>query len=252
MKLVTYNIRFDGGLDGNNNFCYRQPLILKKITEENPDIICFQEVLEHVADWLKENLTEYVVVGCGREADLGGEQMTVAYKRSNFNMMRMETYWMSETPYVPGSRHKEQSMCPRTCTELVLFEKESGKIFRVINTHLDHEGAAARIRGLEQILKKLDEENFFPGVPVVVAGDFNVEPDGEELQVILNAPGFVDATEGIGATWHDFMRQPDCKQIDYVFIRGEICCEGVEKWTDEDNGVYLSDHFPVSCILKLK
>ena len=35
------------------------PLILEKIRQEKPDIIGFQEVLPHVAAWLKENLTEY-------------------------------------------------------------------------------------------------------------------------------------------------------------------------------------------------
>ena len=32
------------------------PLILEKIRQEKPDIIGFQEVLPHVAAWLKENL----------------------------------------------------------------------------------------------------------------------------------------------------------------------------------------------------
>lgn len=252
MKLVTFNIRCDCGADGENNFCYRKPLILKKIEKEKPDIICFQEVMEHVADWLKENLTDYVVAGCGREADLSGEQMTVAFQRDRFNLMKMDTYWMSETPYVPGSRYPEQSPCPRTCTEMVLLEKASGQVFRVINTHLDHVGVLARKRGLEQILKKLEEEPFFPEVPVIITGDFNAEPDGEEIRVIAEHPGFTDITEGIGTTWHDYMRRPDYGQIDYIFAKGAISCEKVEKWTDEENGVYLSDHFPVSAILKLE
>ena len=61
MKLVTFNIRCDFGQDGENNFEYRKDLILKKIAQEKPDMICFQEVLPHIAKWLKENLTEYYV-----------------------------------------------------------------------------------------------------------------------------------------------------------------------------------------------
>ena len=67
MKFVTFNIRCDFGQDGANNFIYRRPLILEKIRQEKPDIIGFQEVLPHVAAWLKENLTEYYIAGCGRE-----------------------------------------------------------------------------------------------------------------------------------------------------------------------------------------
>ena len=51
------------------------PLILEKIRQEKPDIIGFQEVLPHVAAWLKENLTEYYIAGCGREKDLTGEKL---------------------------------------------------------------------------------------------------------------------------------------------------------------------------------
>ena len=71
MKLVTFNIRCDFGQDGENNFEYRKDLILKKIAQEKPDMICFQEVLPHIAKWLKENLTEYYVIGCGRSRELG-------------------------------------------------------------------------------------------------------------------------------------------------------------------------------------
>ena len=75
MKFVTFNIRCDFGQDGANNFIYRRPLILEKIRQEKPDIIGFQEVLPHVAAWLKENLTEYYIAGCGREKDLTGEKL---------------------------------------------------------------------------------------------------------------------------------------------------------------------------------
>lgn len=54
MKYVTFNIRCDYGEDGDNNFVYRKPLILEKISQEKPDIIGFQEVRPHVAVWLRK------------------------------------------------------------------------------------------------------------------------------------------------------------------------------------------------------
>lgn len=111
MKFVTFNIRCDFGQDGANNFIYRRPLILEKIRQEKPDIIGFQEVLPHVAAWLKENLTEYYIAGCGREKDLTGEAMIIAYRKERFQSVSLETFWLSPTPYVPGSRYPVQSMC---------------------------------------------------------------------------------------------------------------------------------------------
>ena len=62
MKVVTYNIRGDLGVDGKNDFCFRKPLILEKLAKEKPDIVGFQEVLPHVAAWMREALPEYDVV----------------------------------------------------------------------------------------------------------------------------------------------------------------------------------------------
>ena len=45
MKVVTFNIRCDYGQDGLNEFANRKELILRKINQEKPDIIGFQEVL---------------------------------------------------------------------------------------------------------------------------------------------------------------------------------------------------------------
>ena len=118
LKLVTFNIRCDYDQDGANSFRFRKPVILKKLAEEKPDVICFQEVLPHVAAWLKENLTEYTVIGCGRSETLEDEQMTVAFRTKRLNLINMETFWLSPTPYVPASRYEEQSICPRVCTEV--------------------------------------------------------------------------------------------------------------------------------------
>ena len=93
---------------------------------------------------------------------------------------------------------------------------------------------------------------MFPEAPVVLCGDFNAWPDGEEIKVFDNFPGYTNATEGIGITFHGYMRtsHPEC--IDYIFLRGPISSSHVEKWTDEENGVFLSDHYPVCAELTLE
>ena len=248
MKLVTFNIRYDCGTDGINNFSCRKPFILETITREQPDVIGFQEVLPHVALWLKENLTDYYVVGCPRCEDLTGEQVCIAFRPDKFNLMKMDTFWLSPTPYVPGSRYPEQSICPRTCTEVVLQELESGKVFRMVNTHLDHEGSLARLLGAKQILAHLEQAKFFPNVPTVLVGDMNAEPDSPEMQLLSSH--FRNVTDGIGITFHNFNRDGQCT-IDYIFIRGAMECGSVVKWNESREGVYLSDHYPIACELTL-
>ncbi len=256
MKCVTFNIRCDWGQDGNNCFEYRKPLILEKINREQPDIICFQEVLPHIAVWLKKNLTDYYVVGCGRGKTLDSEQMTIAYRKDHMNLIHMETWWLSKTPNVPGSRYEEQSDYPRTATEAVFQDMETEKVFRVVNTHLDHEGQGARRQGLMQIVKKLAEEVVWADVPTVLVGDFNAEPDSEEMAVLLENRDFVNATNDIGVTYHGYHGEESAypgdgvtSSIDYIFLKGNWVCEAVEKWKDHKEGVYLSDHYPVCAII---
>ena len=207
MKLVTFNIRCDFGQDGENNFEYRKDLILKKIAQEKPDMICFQEVLPHIAKWLKENLTEYYVIGCGRSPELRDEQVSIAYRKDRLNLMEMQSYWLSETPYVPASRYAEQSICPRICNEALFEDLETGKVFRIVNTHLDHIGAQARILGLRQILEKLKTEKLYPDAATMITGDFNAEPQDPEFEILKEYPEYTNVTEHIGITYHGFTEE---------------------------------------------
>lgn len=252
VKIVTFNIRGDFGVDGANNFCCRKPLIQRKLRAEMPDIIGFQEVMPHVAAWLREILPEYCVVGCGRSQRLDGEQMTVAFRQDRYQLIEMRTFWLSPTPWTPGSRYAVQSHCPRTATELLLMEAATGRVFRVMNTHLDHEGAPARLLGLQQILTHLAESRLFPDAPVILMGDFNAAPDSEELQLLASHPDYANAAADVGVTFHAFGQAEAACCIDYIFLKGAAVCTAAETWTDQDGGVYLSDHYPVCAQVQLE
>lgn len=254
LKIVTFNIRCDYGQDGKNGFSFRKDLIRRKIEKENPEVICFQEVLPHVAEWLRTELAQYYAVGCGREAALDGEQMTVLFRKERFSLIHMDTYWLSPEPYRPGSRYAEQSNCPRTCTEVVLYDLEAKRALRVINTHLDHLYSEARRLGLLQILKRIEEEKFLPELPVILAGDFNADPGDPELEP-MNAPEIKDLTGETGITFHGFFLGEKPQKIDYIYLVGEqtrkqLSWIRTEKWEDHEGELWLSDHYPVCTCLE--
>ena len=248
MKIVSFNIRCDFDQDGVNSFRFRRELIEEKIRQENPDVICFQEVLPHVAVWLKEALAGYYVIGCGRDEHLKDEQEAVAFRRDSLNLIAMDTFWLSDRPYEPGSRYVCQSICPRVCTGAVFeYVGEPGKefLFRLYNVHLDHLGTEARRLGLRQILDKADHEPLFPGIPVILAGDFNAEPDSPELQIMKDRADFRNVTEGIGVTYHGFEPEDEPERIDYIFADRSLVCSRVARWEDRRGEVWLSDHYPI-------
>ena len=125
MKVVTFNIRCDYNQDEENSFQYRKALITRKLRKEKPDVIGFQEVLPHVAGWFKNEFEEYYIVGYGRDAKLENEQMSIGFDKNKFQLISMDTFWMSLTPDVPGSRYEIQSFCPRTCIKESIYETMS-------------------------------------------------------------------------------------------------------------------------------
>ena len=256
MKLVTFNIRCDYNQDGINNFEFRKPYILAKIHKESPDIICFQEVLPHVADWLKVNLTEYYIIGCGRDEELKNEQMSIAYKRTRYNLIKLEVFWLSDTPNIPGSRYTNQSDCPRLCTTALFQELETSALFRIYNTHLDHLGSETRALGLKQILEHISEQDKKEGpllsAPIILTGDLNAVPDSDELQQLKQYPDLLDVTSHIPGTFHDYGRLSEPEKIDYIIAQKDILCNQVTIWDDSHQGIYLSDHYPVCAELLLQ
>ena len=258
MKIVTFNIRCDCGVDENNNFEFRKPYILKKIDEEKPDIICFQEVMSHVALWLNDSLLDYIIVGCGRDENLDGEQVSVAFKKEKYSLIALNHFWHSDTPYVAGSHYPEQSIFPRLCTQCYLMERESRVIIRVVNTHLDHISSEARRKELELIMKMISEISMYKEQLTFFVGDLNAVPDSEEMKVIKDYPEFECLTNDIGITYHgyfvdnEYTKDSTAPQLDYIFVRGEVHLKSVQKWTDVQGRVYLSDHYPVAVQVDLK
>lgn len=256
MKAVTFNIRCDYQQDGSQNFEYRKPFIISKLLQEQPEILFFQEVLPHVAVWLKQNLSDYVILGCGRAKQLDDEQTCIALRKDCFQVISMDTFWLSPTPKIPGSRYEQQSCCPRTVTKLFVQELSSQKLFLLYNTHLDHIDSNARVAGMTQLLADIEKEHSavssFGSVSVILAGDFNALPDAPEIALLNNSSLLHDVTSSLPGTFHDFGRLSEPEKIDYIIFSSDINCTSSSLWTDCTDGVYLSDHYPVCVEIDLE
>ena len=62
---------------------------------------------------------------------------------------------------------------------------------------------------------------------------------------------WTEVTPDSGYTFHGYGKE-STEKIDYIYVRGNLECKGFEKWTVCENGVYLSDHYPVCADLKFK
>ena len=227
LKVCTFNLRTPVPNDGLNYFPNRKARILDCIAKEDPDIIGFQEAAVVTADWLREVLDGYILIGCGRGKTLNDEAELIAYRKNAFEMISAETFWLSLAPSVWGSRYgADQSTCPRAATAAVLKHRQAEKPF------------------LFQLLQYIDKM----GLPTVMTGDFNAWPDAPEIKVIVDSKyhGLVDLTAGIDGTFHSFGKCVPSTKIDYVF--SNLPADPAESYAVEDkpeDGLYISDHNPV-------
>ena len=254
MKIVSFNIRsvWDAPVDGEQSFVYRKEFILEKIRKEKPDIICFQEIIDPMYDYLRKSLTEYTFLGHGRNDDFRGEGVYTAVLNEKVDVMGVDVFWMTETPYVPASRLSGQSDCPRTCVRAKL--RIENRIFDVLNLHLDHLADVEHVRKkeLEIVCDYMKKHNIEH--PVFILGDFNARPDSESINY-FKSKNFVDLTADSGFTFHNFEGENyenRCK-IDYIFCNDEYKenCVYAERWTDFNGKVFLSDHYPICCEIEM-
>ena len=245
MKVVTFNLRCDSASDGVNAFAHRKGAILDKIEAEKPDILGFQECRPHMQAFLEAHLTDYLIFGRQRGGEWS-ESNPIAFRRERFALLGLETQWLSPTPFVPGSRYEIQSDCPRVFTHMFLENRASGAPIHVINTHLDHVSEAARLQGAKHLIRYMLGALADRPCPLLLMGDFNAFPDEACVSELLGNEllQLTDQTDGIPGTYHGYgtVRQP---RIDYILTRDFARVSPARLWTDEVDGIYLSDHYPV-------
>lgn len=256
MKIVTFNTRTDNPEDGINNVKNRMPYIKNKIEAEKPEIIGFQELKPHTCEAFKQMLPDYYLLGFGRGADYSSERVPIGIRKECFDVVEMGGCWLSDTPYVPGSKYEGQSSCPRTIMWVKLFDLKTGKLFRVYNTHLDHPelvNFVPRRKELHQIIDIIDDNNKKEKLPFLFMGDFNTCPHNWETEELDAREDIIDFTENVGPTYHDWGNQDRMVKIDYIYGSKEWKVSDSDTWKDSyDGGIWLSDHYPVCVKAELR
>ena len=184
LKVGTYNIRLQNGDKGTPNaWESRKVDFINLLRRMDLDAFGLQEVCPGQAEYITNNLPQYVLVGEHRNADrVSGEASPVLYRKDRFDALKCGTFWLSETPEVPG-RKGWGAACPRVCSWMWLKDRKTGKTFCFANTHTDHVSALARKEGMLLIIRRM-HEFAPPGTPVIFTGDHNCRETEEPAQAV--------------------------------------------------------------------
>ena len=184
LRVGSYNIRLEHGDKGTPNaWAERKADLVSLVGKLDLDVFGLQEVCPGQADYLTNSLPQFAMVGAHREdGKRKGEASPVLYRKDRFDVVKSGTFWLSETPDVPGSK-SWKTACPRVCSWLLLKDRRTGKTFCFANTHTDHVSELARKEGMLLVIRRMRE--FAPaGTPVVFTGDHNCRETEEPAQAV--------------------------------------------------------------------
>lgn len=254
IKIMSSNVRCWSPTDFfKKSWFYRADLLIRNIEQENPSIIGFQEANKWQYSYLSEFLPGYDSVVTYRDNTFLAESCPIFYNTELYDLVDKGSFWLSETPEVMSKDWG--SACYRICSYVILADKISQKQFVIFNTHLDHISDEARIKGIQVVLDKIEE---FGELPSVIMGDFNADEQSETYKSA--AKNFNDAkyqakiAENIDcATYQKWGNELSNKPIDYFMIsKSGFDVEKYQVVTTTYNGVYPSDHYPITVELQLK
>ncbi|MBR5321844.1 MAG: endonuclease/exonuclease/phosphatase family protein [Clostridia bacterium] len=252
INVMSCNLRCINPMDkGKNTWFYRADLIIKAIEKEQPGIIGFQEATKWQYKYLCDTMAGYDSIITYRDTAFNTEGCPVFYRTDLYTLINKGSFWLSETPDEMSKGW--DAACYRICSYAILKDNATEKEFVVFNTHLDHVSDTARINGIQVVLDKIAE---FGSIPAVLMGDLNAEEDSETYRSAT--ANFLDAkyqTENTmtGCTYQNFGKELDSNCIDYVMISKNSFKVNSYKIVNETyDGVYISDHFPLSVSLSFE
>ncbi|WP_026755324.1 endonuclease/exonuclease/phosphatase family protein [Sediminibacter sp. Hel_I_10] len=255
ISVMTYNIKLDYPKEGKNSWNNRQDFMMNQIKFHAPDIMGVQEALPNQMKDIDRLLPKYSFIGVGRDdGDDEGEYSAIFYNTETSEVLENGTFWLSETPSTVGMGW--DAVCNRVCTYGLFKNNVTNQKFWVFNTHFDHVGEVARMESVHLILRKIKELNV-ENLPVVLTGDFNLEPNTKNIALITeeldDSKAVSDLSFGPEGTWNGFnFDQSVTRRIDYVFVsKSKISVEKYAVLSDSWDLKYPSDHLPVYVEFKI-
>ena len=283
LKVMSYNVYVKNGTvtgvtNGKKYNCSyenRARYLVQNIHANMPDSFGLQEVTSELRTCIEnyEDLNGGILkanyAGVGEYRSKSGsnnEASLIYYNKTKYSLKKSGTFWLSES----GEKYSEHSGAdyPRICTYALLENKETGYQYLHVNTHIEHDHSGdggsneAAIFSSKKIIEFIKDN--YPGMPVVITGDFNQTSTSQPYKNFVNA-GYTDARSiytGNKLTYTNPFNQGSngkaytAKTIDHIFFNDyfEVSSYSVydEDYTNASkysnltlDYPYPSDHHPV-------
>lgn len=257
IRVMSFNIRYGTANDGAHAWSNRRSAVIGTITDHAPHLLGMQEALRFQFDEIGTALARYRRSGVGRDdGRAAGEHAAILVDTTRFSVLDDGTFWLSDTPEVPGSMHWGNRIT-RVTSWVRLVDRATTDTLRVFNAHWDHESQPSRERSAALLLERLARGEAGTDA-ILVMGDFNAGEANPAVRSLLADAGVrlsdVHAVrvpdQGWGGTFHGFRGDTTGERIDAILAGpGWVVRDaGIDrrKW----GPVWASDHFAVWAVLE--
>ena len=258
---MSFNIRLNIKSDSLNAWPYRKEMVASQVLFHETHILGVQEALHDQMTDLSERLPSFKFIGTARDdGKQKGEYSAIFFDTTRLQLLQSETFWLSETPTVPGSKSWDAAIT-RIVTWGKFRDHKTKTEFFVFNTHFDHLGKEARRQSAMLIRKKIGDVTG--KLPVIVTGDFNSKPSEDPIRILTDTTNKLFLTDtkkisrtphyGPAGTFNAFQSKENSDEpIDFIFVKNGIQVLQHATLSQTWMGRFSSDHFPVFARIELK
>ena len=151
--------------------------VANEVIFNRADLFTVNEALARQVEDLDALLPQMRYIGIGRDdGRAAGEFEAIYYDSRRFEVLEQDTFWMSNTPWVPTKYPGAGSI--RSATVGHFREIATGVDFCLINIHLDEQSDAQRRLGAAMLKLRGGYEYAKNHCPVLLVGDFNSQSSG--------------------------------------------------------------------------
>ncbi|XP_042966226.1 uncharacterized protein LOC122299832 isoform X1 [Carya illinoinensis] len=288
ITVMTFNLHEDQPPDSPNSWEKRRDLCISVITSYSPVILCTQQGPSS-SPYSRLYMSKIPVglssAGLARKGsqDTSDEHCTIFYDKEKVELVEGGTFWLSESPSVPGSM-SWGSVVPCIAT-WVTFQLKGveppGFSFQIVNTNIDENSPRARRRSA--LLTWQHIASLPPSLSVVYCGGFNTQKESTTGRFLLGRSrehGVVGDMRDVWPnarvrknvslirTYHGFKgnkqgaveylklifralclcwdRQTQDLHVDWILFRGRsLIPVSCEVVNDNIDGYYPSSHYPI-------
>ncbi len=257
LSVGSFNIHYVSPRRPKLPWDERRDAVAEAVNELDADIIGFQEMETFIGrgerseniqlQWVLEHSPQYSAAAVGDPA-LYPSTQPILYRSDLFEPLDQGFFFFSETPDEIYSRPWDPSF--DSFASWVLFQNlETEQSFRVVNVHFDHSSKVNRHNSAQLVANRIAPW-LSAREAVIVLGDFNALTWFKPIS-ILKSVG-LEVADTNGSTFHFNRGLNLFPAIDHVLYSGFEENGKTLRLNKQYQGVWPSDHYPISVVLELQ